>query len=178
MKKYEVCFSHYIEDKKNYYYWHAPDDECTKNPIPKKCVTPCCDSHTEVSNDCCTNKLILKCGNPVSTQVQLPLVPGIPGTPVKVANVCVNTLCLDDPEIKLDFTFTITNPVGATITNLTFQVFKFCKNIQERVPVGNAWVFKNRLSTDTNSVFSFFVCDQDTFKSKCCTYIVEATPYS
>ncbi|MBU3161124.1 DUF4489 domain-containing protein [Clostridium frigoris] len=148
------------------------------NSLSKIYKNNSCTSLTKnnLSDDCCTNKIILKSGKSLSTLVQLPLVPGTLDTPVKVANVTVDTLCLDDPEVKLDFTFTITNPTGAITVNLTFQVFKLCKNIQEKVPVGNAWVFKNNLSAETNTVFSFFVCDHDRFKSKCCTYIVEATP--
>ncbi|MBU3179973.1 DUF4489 domain-containing protein [Clostridium psychrophilum] len=150
------------------------------NSLSKKYKNNDCTSLTKnnLPYDCCISKLILKSGKSVSTLVQLPLVPGTPGTPVKVANVTVDTLCLDDPEVKLDFTFTITNPSGATITNLTFQTFKLCKNIKEKVPVGNAWVYNDNFIPGTNAVFSFFVCDHNAFKSKCCTYIVEATPYS
>lgn len=131
----------------------------------------------DLSDDCCMNRIILKCGKPVSELVQPPLIPGFTGTPVTVANVTVDTLCLDDPEIKLDFTFTIISPLGA-ITNLTFQVFKFCNNIHQKIPVGHQWAFKNNIVAETNSIISFFVCDHNSFKSECCTYIVEATPYS
>ena len=150
------------------------------NSLSKKYKNNDCTSlaKNNLSDDCCTNKIILKCGKPVSAMVQLPLVPVAAGTPVTVANVTVNTLCLEDPEIKLDFSFTITSPVGVTIANITFQVFKLCKNIQQKIPVGNEWSVKNSFLTETNAIFSFFVCDHDPFKSKCCTYIVEATPYA
>ncbi|ACD24880.1 DUF4489 domain-containing protein [Clostridium botulinum] len=133
-------------------------------------------------SDCCcicnSNKIILNCGDPVSSMVQLPLVPGVPGIPITVAKVVVNTSCLHDPQIKLEFVMNIDIPANVTITNLTFQAFKFCNNMCKKTPVGPPWSFKNKFMAETNAIFSFFVYDYDTFESKCCTYIVEATPYS
>ncbi|WP_443661877.1 DUF4489 domain-containing protein [Clostridium sp.] len=133
-----------------------------------------------LSEDCCTNNIILKCGNTISSIVQLPLVPGLLGTPITVANVTINTSCLENPEIKLDFALNIAIPEGVTIDNLIFQVFKFCQDINQKIPVGPPWSFKNTLLMETNKIFSLFVCDSDcdTSKNKCCTYILEATPYT
>jgi len=146
------------------------------NSLSKEYKNNNCTSLTKnnLLDECCTKKIILKYGNPVSDQVQIPLIPGASGTPITVASVTVNTLCLDDSEIKLDFVFSINSQLGA-ITNLTFQVFKFCNNINQKIPVNGHWSFKKNIVAE---VFSFFVCDRDPFKSKCCTYIVEATPYA
>lgn len=134
-----------------------------------------------ISNVCCTcfqNNLILKSGNPVSSILKLPLVPGVTGTPITVATVTIDTSFLHDPKIMLNFAINIIIPEGAVFSNLTFNVFKFCFNMSEKIPVGNAWYFKNSSLTETASIFSFLEYDYVTFENKYCTYILEATPYT
>jgi len=118
------------------------------------------------------NKVLLKSGYPV--------VPGITSTPITVSQVIVNSSCFHDPKIKLDFTIKIAIPADVKIIKLTFQVFKSYHNDSQKIPVGPQWSFKNSSAEQTNSIFSFFVYDNenDIFESKCCKYILEVTPYN
>jgi len=150
-----------IIEGKNYYYWHAPNVKLVDN----KCV-------------CNSNKIILKCGKPLLSTIPFPLVPGVAGILIRVAKVTVNTSCLQDQEIKLNVVMSIAIPTGVSIVNLTFQVFKLCNGMYQKMPVGSQWSYKKSFVFEANDIFTFFVYDNDAFESKCCTYIVEATPYS
>lgn len=139
--------------------WHTPDVNLA-------------DNNCEYNS----NRIILKCGNTVSALIPLPLAPEIAGIPIRVANVTVDTSSLQNPKIKLDFLINITIPAGDTIVNLTFQVFKLCNNMYQKIPVGPKLYYKKSFVSEVTDIFSFFVYDNDIFVSKCCTYILEATP--
>lgn len=133
-----------------------------------------------ISQNCNTNRLLIKGGNAITKFINLPVVPGTTSTPITVASVTVNTSCLCDPEIKLDFTLNIAIPEGVTSANIAFQVFKVCNGDSQRTPVGNQWSYVNRFSGRTTDLFTFFVCDSDVcncdmFESNRCTYTVDAT---
>ncbi|MBU3191293.1 DUF4489 domain-containing protein [Clostridium bowmanii] len=133
-------------------------------------------------SDCASNssKIILKSGNPLSSRIKPPLVLGAAGAPITVAIVTVNTSCLCDPKIKLDFTLNIAIPEGFSTTNITFQVFRMCNHDTHKTPVGPQWSYINRLSGGSTELFTFFVydsdiCDCDIYECKRCTYTVDAT---
>lgn len=146
-----------VEIKKN--YWHAPDVDL-------------------VGNNCGynSNRIILKCGNTVSALIPLQLVPEIAGIPIRVSNVTVDTSRLQNPKIKLDFVINITIPAGDTIVSLTFQVFKLCNNMYLKIPVEPKLYYKKSFVSEATDIFSSFVYDDNILVSKCCTYILEATP--
>ena len=138
------------------------------------------DNFSESNCACNPIKIILKCGNPLSSRIQPPLVPGVAGAPITVAIVTVNTSCLCDPKIKLDFTLNIAIPECFSTTNITFQVFRMCNHDTHKTPVGPQWSYVNRLSGGSTELFTFSVydssiCDCDIFECKRCTYTVVAT---
>lgn len=94
----------------------------------------------------------------------------------QIASLTIDTSCLEDPCIKLEFASTI-SAVAAVNPNLTFQVYKICGNQNFPVPVGSAWVYSRLVTVTESSTFSFFVCDCDccSCPNGCCTYIVRAT---
>lgn len=107
--------------------------------------------------------MILKWDNSVSAIIPLPLSPGDSSNPIRVANVTVDTSCLQNPQIKLEFSI-----------NITFQVFKLCNNIFQKIPVGPKFYYKKHFELQGSDIFNFFVYD-DLLRSRCCTYIIEAT---
>ena len=127
---------------------------------------------------CNENNLALKCGEPISAIAELPIVPGTTGTPITVARVTVDTSCLEEPQIKLNFVVDIASIAGGIFTNIALQVFKFRYNMSERIPVGQEWFYKDDFTEEVIDSFSFFVFDSDAIENECYTYILEATPYS
>lgn len=113
---------------------------------------------------------IIKGGYP-----RLTTIPGgnVAGTTFIVSSITLNTSCLSNPCIKIDFT----SNVFATDFDETviFQVFKHCNNLS--VPVGPGWTLSSTMSLATT--FSFFICDCDRdrepYDNQCCTYVVLAT---
>lgn len=120
------------------------------------------------------NRMILKWDNSVSAIIPLPLSPGDSSNPIRVANVTVDTSCLQNPQIKLEFSINITAPSEDIFINLTFQVFKLCNNIFQKIPVGPKFYYKKHFELQGSDIFNFFVYD-DLLRSRCCTYIIEAT---
>lgn len=114
--------------------------------------------------------LLLRCGTPAST-----VLPGsVDGimTTTNVASVTINTPCLCNPCIKLEFASNIIVPAGTLSVNITFQIFKLCNNQFQAMPVGPQWSF-SRVAVVGSDMFTFFVCDCNTCLNECCTYTVQ-----
>lgn len=135
------------------YYYKDDCDPCKKEKKEKK--------------DCPT---IIKCGCPSSTAI-----PAIPtGTSTFIlASLALDTSCLKNPCIKLEFASNLVT-TGAATGTLSVQVFKQCNNQLTALPVGPSWTVT--LATTTSSTFSFFICDCDcSCFDDCCLYTVVAT---
>lgn len=113
---------------------------------------------------------IIKCGCPSSTSIGAVTA----GTNVTIASLNLDTTCLCDPRIKLEFASNIIAPAGIGTIDLNFQVFKQCRNQFTPVPVGPAWNY-TLANGPFNTTFSFFVCDSDSCDKDCCTYTVVVT---
>ena len=152
----------------------------TGNVVIQTIGYSCATIFTRDNNNCTcnSNRINLKCGKPVIAMIPFLLVPGVVSIPIIVAKVKVNTSCLQNPEIKLDFVVNIDIPAGFTIGNFILQVFKLCNGMYQKIPVGSQWSYKNNFVSGGNDVFSFFVYDNDIFESKCCTYTLEVIYYS
>lgn len=123
---------------------------------------------------CPTNCLFLQCGKPKSTIIQLPIVPVTIVPPITVDTIEVDTSCIDDAKIKIDFTININNGMGGITSNLTFNIFKLCKHDLGRIPLVPKWSYTISVSPESIKLFTFFVYDCYTFRSKECTYILQA----
>lgn len=117
---------------------------------------------------------IIKCGCPSTFNFPV-IVADSPllGNEFQITSLTLDTSCLKDPCVKLEFASTI-SAVAAVDANLTFQVYKICGNQQFPTPVGPAWTFASLLDVGFSNTFSFFVCDCDCCScfNDCCTYIV------
>jgi hypothetical protein len=130
------------------------NDPCKKEKREEKCPT------------------IIKCGCPSSTPV--PALAALGTVQLTLASLTLDTSCLCDPKIKLDFTSNLVAGV-AFIGNMSIAVFKQCRNQFNPVPVGPAWQV-GTLAALSSQTFSFFVCDSDSCSDNdCCTYTVVAT---
>lgn len=127
-----------------------------KDPCPKPKIRDC--------------KTILKCGCPGS--ITLPAAT-VAGTTFTLSSIALNTSCLCDPCVKLEFASNLVATVAFTGT-INFQVFKQCNNQFTPVPIGPAWTF-SLVALLSSQTFSFFVCDCDSCFNECCTYTVVAT---
>jgi len=115
---------------------------------------------------------IIKCGCPSSTTI-----PVIAATDTNrdfpLASLTLDTSCLCDPKIKLEFASNLV-AVAAFVGTISVQVFKQCRNQFNPVPVGPAWQIGSLVALSSQT-FSFFVCDSDSCSDNdCCTYTVVA----
>lgn len=118
---------------------------------------------------------IIKCGSPSFTPINNAAV----GQSFIVASLNLDTSCICNPSIKLEFASNIiVTDAGASDVGLTFRVFKQCRRNQIQIPVGPVWSFFVE-EADFSTTFSFFVCDSDSDSCDedegCCTYTVVAT---
>ncbi|MDR1773092.1 MAG: DUF4489 domain-containing protein [Hungatella sp.] len=135
--------------------------------------------------NCKDNKTILKCGTSGSAISITPST--LAGTAFTVSTLTLNTSCLCDPCVKLEFTSTLayTSPTTIDSTVVNFQVFKLCDNQRNPIPVGPQLAFSVPFTNlivppatpgfSGTSTFSFFVCDCDICPDECCTYSIVAT---
>lgn len=140
------------------YYYKDDCDPCKKEREKKDCPT------------------IIKCSCPSTFNFPVINLDVLGTAPeFQIASLTLDTSCLKDPCVKLEFASTI-SAVAAIDTTLTFQVYKICGNQQFPTPIGPAWTFTSLLAVGFSNTFSFFVCDCDCscFKD-CCTYIVRVT---
>ena len=130
------------------------------------------------------NKTILKCG---TSGGAISIAPGtLSGTTFNVSTLALDTSCLCDPCVKLEFASNLAYSSPTTIDSavVNFQVFKICDNQRNPIPVGPQLAFSVPFTTilppaspgfSGTSTFSFFVCDCDICPNECCTYSVVAT---
>ncbi|WP_195263538.1 MULTISPECIES: DUF4489 domain-containing protein [unclassified Clostridium] len=120
---------------------------------------------------------IIKCGCPSSTP--LPVLAAVGPATVTLTSLTVDTSCICDPIIKLDFSSVFTTIAAITIGGLSVQVFKQCRNQVTPVPIGPSYTVLPAIAVALviPSVFtSFTICDEDTCLNRdCCTYTVVAT---
>jgi hypothetical protein len=138
------------------------------NSISKEYYDPCKKERKEEEKHCPT---IVKCGCPSSTT--LPIATPV-GTTFTLASLTLDTSCLCDPSIKLEFASNVVIPVAASGA-VSIQIFKQCRGQVAPVPVGPAWTWSELVAVAKASTFSFFVCDSDSCFDDCCTYTAVAT---
>lgn len=80
----------------------------------------------------------------------------------------VSYAIIPKPIPIIEFTSNIV--LTAFTGTLTFQIFKFCSNQLQPIPVGPQWNLSRAITTTEATTFSFFVCDCDTCFHKSCTY--------
>lgn len=137
-----------------------------------------CDRRRRDRNDDCCKKerkecpTIIKCGCPNATTIPV----AAAGDTFTVASFTLDTSCLCDPTIKLEFA---SNLVTTGFTGaVSLQVVKLCGNQITPIPVGPAWTYSRAAATTASETFTFFICDGDTCHKDCCTYTVIATVVS
>lgn len=113
----------------------------------------------------------VKCGFPGTTTIPAATVVG---TPFTLTSFSLDTSCICDPRIKLDFA---SNLITTAFTGaISIQVFKQCRNQLTPTPVGPSWTYSQEAAVTAAETFSFFICDQDICgDGDCCTYTVVAT---
>ncbi len=130
------------------------------------------------------NSPILKCGTPGGAISITPKT--LAGTTFTVSTLTLNTSCLCDPCVKLEFASNLAYSSPRTIdsTVVNFQLFKLCDNQRNPIPVGPQLFFSVPFTTigpigtpgfSGTSTFSFFICDCDICHHECCTYSLVAT---
>ena len=119
------------------------------------------------------SKTIMKCGCPSS--VSLPVVAtGLATHELTLASLTLDTSCLCDPKVKIDFTTNLVIPIAALLLGpISIQIFKQCRNEFTKVPVGPA-VTVGPLVEIGSQTISFFTCDSDSCNNDCCTYTAVA----
>lgn len=142
---------------------YEEERECKRDREERECRR----EHEE--KECPT---IVKCGCSTST----PINKADEGTTFIVASLNLDTSCICDPSIKLEFAsnIVVSNNNGGHKVSLNFRVFKECKHQKNPIPVGGVWNFLTD-EEDISTTFSFFVCDSDSCEDECCTYSVVAT---
>ena len=124
---------------------------------------------------------IIKCSCPSSTPIPvLTLGEGITNVELPLAALTLDTSCICDPVVRLDFSTNYVVPVGVSLVggSVVLRVYKQCKHQQMRVPIGTSWTISGGLAgveIFEASINSFTICDTDSCKDECCTYTVVAT---
>ena len=141
----------------------TPREACEEDPEEEKCPT------------------IIKCSGPSSTPIPvLTLGEGISNVELPLASLTLDTSCICDPIVKLDFSTNYVVPVRVSLVggSIVLRVFKQCKNQATRVPIGSAWAISGGIAgieIFEASIASFSTCDTDSCQDGCCTYTVVAT---
>ncbi|MBX4266233.1 DUF4489 domain-containing protein [Clostridium estertheticum] len=122
-------------------------------------------------------KVLLKCGTPSSRALPIIAVGalGTPGASFTVTTLALDTSEFHDPCIKFEFAANVVNTLGIVL-DLSFQIFRQCKNQFTPTPVGPAYsVAIPVVGVAYTLPVSFFACDCDLCPDDCCTYTVVAT---
>lgn len=118
---------------------------------------------------------IIKCSCPSS--ITLPM-GALVGDTFTLAALTLDTSCLCNPIIKLEFASNVVIPISAAGA-FSLRIFKQCRNQLAPIPVGPEWTFISALiATDAragSSTLSFFICDDNLCSDECCVYTVVAT---
>lgn len=124
---------------------------------------------------------IIKCSGPSSTPIPvLTLGEGISNVELPLASITLDTSCICDPIVKLDFSTNYVVPISVSLIggSIVLRVFKQCKNQANRIQVGTSWAISGGLAgieIFEASIASFSTCDSDFCGDECCTYTVVAT---
>ena len=111
----------------------------------------------------------IKCGCSNSTTIPAGTATTVSTT---LATLNLDTSCICDPKIKLDFA---SNYVATGALSVRLQIFRQCNNQLTPVAIGSSWNLT--VTGAITETFSFFICDQDACgDGDCCTYTVVATP--
>lgn len=138
------------------------------NSMSRGYYEPCGKEKIRVEEKQC--QAIIKCGCPSSATIPT-ATPA--GTDFTLASLTLDTSCICDPNIKLEFA---SNAVLAGfIGTLSIRVFVQCRNQFAPVPIGPTWTLSTGAATTDARTFSFFICDSDSCERDCCTYTVVAT---
>lgn len=149
------------------------------NSMSKGYYSCCGKDNCKKEEDKC--QTIIKCSSPNSTPIPaITLSEGITGdVELPLASLTLDTSCICDPVIKLDFSTNYIVPIGVNLLgSITLRVYKQCKNQATRVPIGTAWAVSGGilgLEAFEASTVSFSTCDSDFCGDECCTYTVVAT---
>lgn len=150
------------------------------NSMSRKYYDPCKkDNYRKEEEEKCPT--IIKCSCPSSTPIPaITLSEGITGNvELPLASLTLDTSCICDPVIKLDFSTNYVVPIGVLLLgSITLRVYKQCRNQEMRTPIGTAWALSGGLAgieVFEASISSFSTCDTDTCGDECCTYTVVAT---
>lgn len=118
---------------------------------------------------------IVKCGNP--TSVTIPQATTL-AAPLVVTTVSLDTSCLNNPKIKLQFNSNIIFTSGGAKSGvqMNLQLYRICGNNQ-KIPVGGAWTYAH-FATDKDEVnastFNFDICEcEESCSQGCCLYQLE-----
>lgn len=117
---------------------------------------------------------IIKCSCPTSTILPIG---ALVGTTFTLASLTLDTSCLCDPIVKLEFASNIVTPIAA-IGAFSVRVFKQCRGQITPVSIGSEWLFsvgEIEIGVEGASTLSFFICDNNLCSDDCCTYTVVAT---
>jgi hypothetical protein len=134
-------------------------------------MSKCHDNHDNCRKEKDLCPTIIKCSQAGSVTVPPATVLG---TSFPLTALTLDTSCLKNPCVKLEFASNLVAAVAFTGT-INFQVFKVCRNQSTPVPVGPAYTF-NLVALLSSQTLSFFVCDCGDFCcDECCTYTVTAT---
>lgn len=141
------------------------------NSMSRGYYDPCRKEKKEKREEKCP--VIIKCGCPSSNTI-----PTIAATDTNrdftLASLTLDTSCLCDPSIKLEFASNlVVGGTALTDSTISVQVFKQCRNQFNPIQVGPSWQI-GEIAADTAQTFSFFVCDSDSCENGCCTYTVVA----
>lgn len=126
------------------------------------CRSCCCRKHR-----CCCEKD--KCCDPCGSVLNsatggagpLPiLAAGDLTAAIQVVSVTIDTCCLCDPSVLLNFTTQISLPAAST-TTLVFQVLRSGPCNGTATPVGSAFTYTNTVVLATSDSFSFQVFDSN-----------------
>lgn len=146
------------------------------NSMSRSYYDPCKKDNLKKEEEKCPT--IIKCGCPSTVQLPLVDITVLGSASVTLASLTVDTSCICDPVIKLNFTSAFTTIATAVVGAVNIQIFKQCKNQLAPVPVGPSWPVVSAIAAGalTGTLFtSFFVCDSDSCNDDCCTYTAVAT---
>ena len=140
----------------------------------------CCNStHCEPGHPTPTES-IFTCGHGSGVSIPIPTASNPTSTPIPVANVTIDTTCLCNPSVKIDFNSIINYQalisLATTLTSpftATFQLSKTCKD-GSKVALGT-WDFAYgsvALAVNVTNSFGFTYCECNTCPA-CCVYNVE-----
>lgn len=155
------------------------------NHICEHCKCDPCKCHHNECKSCIQHSIptqtILACGTGTGANIPIPSATGT-FSPITLASVSIDTSCLKDPTVKIDFSSIINYTALITLGDLpvignpftvTFQLNKTCDD-GSKIGLGN-WYYSTAFlsaAVNTTNSFSFTHCECNTCPG-CCVYTVE-----